>query len=382
MRSSTTKAWFLVHKWTSLVCTVFLLMLCVTGLPLIFYEEIDHATGAAPEVAAAAPGATPAPLDGLVAKALAANPGHVPLFFAWDDHEPAIYITTGPKPDAAPAQMKSNAFHAFTGDHLPMPDFTKSVMFFLYRLHTDMFLGIWATFFLGAMTLVFAASIVSGLVVYGPFMRKLEFGTLRTSRSARLKWLDLHNLLGVVTAAWALVVGVTGAINTVAQPLQNAWQAQELGAFAKRYEGQPAPTALASLDAAVTKAKAAAAPGMVPAYVSYPGTGFSGQHHYGIYMHAEHGLGERLYQPVLVDARTGELAGQPKMPAYMQVLILSQPLHFGDYGGLPLKVIWAVLDLVTIVVLGSGLYLWLAKRSPASARVREIETGGAVAPAE
>ena len=35
-RANTLKLWFLVHKWTSLVCTVFLLLLCLTGLPLIF----------------------------------------------------------------------------------------------------------------------------------------------------------------------------------------------------------------------------------------------------------------------------------------------------------------------------------------------------------
>ncbi len=32
-------AW--VHKWSSIVCTVFMLLLCITGLPLIFHEEID-----------------------------------------------------------------------------------------------------------------------------------------------------------------------------------------------------------------------------------------------------------------------------------------------------------------------------------------------------
>jgi uncharacterized iron-regulated membrane protein len=49
------------------------------------------------------------------------------------------------------------------------------------------------------------------------------------------------------------------------------------------------------------------------------------------------------------------------MPWYAKILLLSQPLHFGDYGGLPLKIIWAILDLMTIVVLGSGLYLWWHK---------------------
>ena len=57
--------------------------------------------------------------------------------------------------------------------------------------------------------------------------------------------------------------------------------------------------------------------------------------------------------------------------------------HFGDYGGLPLKLLWAVLTLFTIIVLGSGLYLWLGKRRAGTdALVREVESGGDLAPAE
>ena len=37
--------WFLVHKWSSLVSTAFLLMPCVTGLRLVFHDEIDAAFG-------------------------------------------------------------------------------------------------------------------------------------------------------------------------------------------------------------------------------------------------------------------------------------------------------------------------------------------------
>jgi uncharacterized iron-regulated membrane protein len=31
-------------------------------------------------------------------------------------------------------------------------------------------------------------------------------------------------------------------------------------------------------------------------------------------------------------------------------------------GGLPLKIIWAILDIITIAVLITGLYLWLRRR--------------------
>ena len=85
----------------------------------------------------------------------------------------------------------------------------------------------------------------------------------------------------------------------------------------------------------------------------------------------------RLYRPVLVDAATGAVTATPDLPWHLKALLLSQPLHFGDYGGLPLKIIWGLLDLVTIFVLGSGLYLWLARsRASADVRVAEIQGGG------
>ncbi len=48
MKSQTVRRWSVVHTWSSLICTLFLLMLAITGLPLIFHHEIDHLLGDAP----------------------------------------------------------------------------------------------------------------------------------------------------------------------------------------------------------------------------------------------------------------------------------------------------------------------------------------------
>ncbi|MEG2803875.1 PepSY-associated TM helix domain-containing protein [Stenotrophomonas sp.] len=376
MQRSTLNAWFLVHKWTSLVCTVFLLLLCLTGLPLIFAEEIDHL--AAPHAEPATAPGPPRDLDTQVRTALAQYPGNVPLFVGWDPAANTMYVNTGVRPDTPPPQMKTVLLDSSSGAIVPAAQFNEGVMYFILRLHTDLFLGLPGMLFMGVMGLLFAVAIISGLVLYGPFMRRQPFGTLRTGRSRRLAWLDTHNVLGVVTLGWALVVGITGAINTIAKPLEQAWQGEQLGAFAARYAGQPRPTTLASLQAAVDTARAAA-PDMRPAFVSFPGTGYSGDHHYGVFMQGNTELTERMYRPVLVDAQTGQLTAQPPLPLYMSVLLLSQPLHFGDYGKLPLKILWALLDLITIGVLITGLYLWF-KRGSTEARVNEIEraarTGG------
>ena len=61
-------------------------------------------------------------------------------------------------------------------------------------------------------------------------------------------------------------------------------------------------------------------------------------------------------------AQTAEITDSRELPWYVTALLVSQPLHFGDYGGMPMKILWALLDAITIVILGSGVYLWLARR--------------------
>jgi uncharacterized iron-regulated membrane protein len=237
------------------------------------------------------------------------------------------------------------------------------VMDWILQLHTDMFLGLPGMLFLGAMGFLFFLALVSGVILYAPFMRKLEFGTVRASRPRRVKWLDYHNLLGIVALAWASVVGLTGIIHALATPIVDHWREVGLADLIAPYAGQPAPAPgqLASLHGAVAQAMAAA-PGSRVQFVAFPGGGFSSRHHYAVFMQGDTPLTKELLTPALVDARTGALSAVRPMPWYVAALQLSRPLHFGDYGGLPLKILWAILDLFTILILGSGLYLWLAKR--------------------
>ena len=74
-------------------------------------------------------------------------------------------------------------------------------------------------------------------------------------------------------------------------------------------------------------------------------------------MRGDSPLTSRLFKPVLIDAQTAKLTDSREVPWYLAALLISKPLHFGDYGGLPLKFIWLVFDLMTIVVLWTGLML-------------------------
>jgi uncharacterized iron-regulated membrane protein len=378
------RRWYLVHRWTSLVCTVFLLMLCLTGLPLIFHDEIDRATGQAASLAGPASSGQAAgllPLDAMLAKARAERPRDVPLFMAFSNDGPLTTVTTGPSPDVAAGQMTLHLFDRRTGMAAGARGATGGgVIGFLLELHTDLFLGVKGMLLLAAMGALFVAALVSGTVLYAPFMRKLHFGTLRVGRSRRLQWLDAHNLVGIVALAWMTVVGVTGTVNALVDPITKLWQRSELAAMTHAYAHRPAlpPARYGSLDRAMAAARRAA-PGMAPQFIAFPGGAFSSRHHYAVFFQGATPLTQYLLTTALVDAETGAVTAVRPMPWYFKALSMSRPLHFGDYGGLPLKLLWAALDLCAIAALGSGLYLWLSRRAGSvDARVREIASGQAL----
>lgn len=357
------RRWSWIHRWTSLACTLFLLVLCITGLPLIFHDEIDRALGYA--VAAREEAAPALSTDTLVAGVLAQHPDRHVQFVLWDADTPGVLsLALGRAPDSPPDENLAVYVDAASGDILGEGALDRGPMGFLLKLHGELFLGPAGPLAIGLIALLFLAALVSGVMVYLPFARRLPFGTLREGSpgNPRLRLLDLHNLLGMATLGWALVVGATGLVNSWGDFAVQIWQARELSHIAAASTGN-APAQHITLDA-VTAAAQAAVPGMQPYFIAMPGSVLTSRAHYGVFLRGDTPLTEHLLQPVLVDAGTGAVAGTRSLPWYMQALFLAQPLHFGDYGGWPLKLAWALFDLVTIWVLLTGLSLWRGRRRP------------------
>lgn len=375
------RTWAAIHKWSSLICTAFLFLSCLTGLPLLFSDQIEHWID--PHSYQVLPPNSPrANLDRLVSTSRGIYPGQIISTIFIDDDEPQVYVWMAPSWATLKADPKSEHFIRFdarTGSILEQskplaqqrPDFIDVIA----GLHEDLFVRLPGELFLGLMALLFVVAIVSGVVLYGPFMKKLEFGTVRRERSTRLKWLDLHNLLGVVTMTWALVVGATGVINELSDPLFALWRSTDVPALLTPWRGQPVPSVaeLAPVQGALDAGRRAL-PGDVITSIVFPGNEDGSLQHYVLWAKGATPLKSRLFSPILVDARTDRLTAVAEMPWYLRVLEVCRPLHFGDYGGMPLKIIWLLLDLVTMAVLGSGLYLWLSRRrSPIERRVRQLE---------
>ena len=363
--------WSAVHRWTSLVSTAFLLMLCITGLPLIFADEIRAWAEGTHALALDSADAPQLRLDEIVAIARRERPREViRVVEPSDPSTVAVFMgrTPDPGPDGRLLRIDRHSGAILDTPTAPSSRVGKALQL-VDDLHSELLLGDWGEWILLAIGILFIVAIASGVVLYGPFTRKLDFGEVRPFRSKRTYWLDLHNLLGIAALAWMLVVGATGALNTMSGLMLQRWQSGVMPRLTVNYKGNAVVADPSSLDRALSTAQRAV-PGMTIGVIIFPNRNWGSPNHYFMLASGKSALTSRLRTTILVDAKTGKLTSVEPFPWYLRAIEVSRPLHFGDYGGLPLKILWALLDVITIAVLGSGLYLWIARprRERAAAR--------------
>lgn len=362
-RNKSLGRWYWVHKWSSLLATVFILIACVTGLPLVFHDEIDGIFGSHGTVEMQ--GQSELDFDALISKAEIENPGLYTQFIFREAANPGITVVgLGETLDAPLEEGLIVQLSNYDGSVIGAQAIYDGFMGFMAQLHIELMGGQMGTFFLGLMTLFLMASIVSGVVLYAPFMGNRDFMIVRPDGSKKRRWFDLHNSLGMILMVWLMVVSFTGALNTIGAPLIQMWLMTDMKTATQHDmkgsipEGAKKASFQSAYELAQTKL-----PDTDFYFAMFPGTDFSSDRHYLIFNTGREPLSSRMFQPVIVNAYTGEFVSQPEFPFYLKALLLSQPLHFGDYGGLSLKIAWAALDIGAIILLWSGLIVWWRKRN-------------------
>ena len=283
--ASTIKTWYVVHKWTSLICTAFLLIICLTACRWCSTtrSSIGWMTASLSDVPAGTPRAN---FDKLVAQACSMYPAEVVDYLSFDPDEPQAFVGMAKKPGDGLASGHAVRMDARTGDVLldgPLYSQDRfSFMGIMLSLHVDLFaslpgeLASWACCSAWPSCRAWCC---------GPFMKKLEFGTVRASRSTRLKWLDLHNLLGIVTLVWAFVVGLTGVVNELSTPLFRLWQSTELVGIL-----EPTRARASRPSWPRCRRRRHRAPGHArhrDFFIAFPGNAYGSPHHYLVWMRGD-----------------------------------------------------------------------------------------------
>lgn len=362
--------WFRInlwlHRWTSLIATIPFLVLCLTGTVLIFHEEIDHALGHEPQVHDVAP-AQQRPLSEAIDTLNTRFPQQQVISTSFDPvgHPGMQLVITVPKGESHFDNAKLHFVDLASGELIGESDPSKTLTGFLLELHAQWFLGPIGELVGALIALLVLISLISGIVVYAPYVKRVAFGVLRRGRSPRLLQLDLHNFIGAIVLGWALVVTATGFLlgfGTVALGLWQMTALQPLREEALKMEAVDPRMPPVDVDHAFIAAGHAAPPGWRVLTLIYPGTEFSTPRHYTALLGGSEGLEERMFSVAIVDALTGELTAVPPVPWYLKAISVSEPLHFGDYGGLPLKLLWTICTWLTLFITLNGAWLWWDRR--------------------
>jgi len=249
---------------------------------------------------------------------------------------------------------------------------------------------------MGFIALAYALALVSGTIVFIPALARALFA-VRLVGSVRRKWLDLHNLLGFCSLPFHIVMALTSvvfAFHDVIFTVQGEFlsHAQSTSAHGRHgaghgggrgMGGRVAPphagegTVLLA-PAEILARLAQTAPGFVPDTLDYstrpggpPGSG-------PVLRVSGHDPAHVMRGPTsgfaTLDPYTGQILWSAYLPGYQSAgfaaLTSFFALHFGSYGGAPIRWTYLVLGFAGAFLFYTGSKLWIAVR-----RRKEKATG-------
>ncbi|WP_262707111.1 PepSY-associated TM helix domain-containing protein [Chitinophaga barathri] len=340
---------FRVHRITGLIAGVFLLLLSFTGSILVFSDEIDHSLNK--NAYQVQPGGTPLPLNTLYEKGLAANPGRP-------------YITFLRLPQAPDESLIMRAeYSAEDKVYVYLDPYTGKVLHrrgnkgyftdFLLYLHFTPLSGRNGSVIILCVAFIMVISLLSGLHVYRKHLGKvLTFRDKIEWKHRRRRWRNLHRVVGVWALVFNLLMVITGILI----------QFKVVGAKVGKKAASLAVQEQIDYDRLLRDARAEI-PGFTVLGIRPPraegGTvlflgnagepAIFGEYASTVTIRPEDGIVMKK-----VDFKTAGVSQK------LNASVLQ--LHFGNFGGIPLKILWTLLGLAPGVLALSGILIWWRRK--------------------
>jgi uncharacterized iron-regulated membrane protein len=242
---------------------------------------------------------------------------------------------------------------------------------FITTFHADLHLGDPVGLLVtGVLGLALLVSIVSGVFIHRKILK--EMFTFRPFRSLHLLWTDAHKVMGVWGLLFHAVIGFTGAFLGLAVVLLLP------AAAYVSYDGDTEKL----LETFLSEPKPVITGEILPFQIAPSLNAMSELDAGKIVSFSLHGGGDKGalmvvsalaeeditgYQHNFI-ATTGELLSRTTTFSQLDgatgsVLDVVFPLHFGNFGGLFIKTVWAVMGLSTGFLALSGMMIWIERRA-------------------
>ena len=346
------------HTALGLVCCALLYLICATGTAIVLYEEWQRFEQRdAPEMTAIEPAAVQRGIENVLA--------------VENDRATTTHLFVHMPTDALPRTTittDTQAFHVDADGTIVMPEENAWSEFLLalhYRLNLP---AIYGMTLVGAFGAMIVALSISGIVAHPRIFR--DAFRLRARRRDAVATVDWHNRLAVWTLPFALAISLTGAMiglfyvsgGIVAE---TAYGGDSEAALAPIF-GEEAPQDPASAPVADARPALAhmarAYPEVEPYYVILHDPRTAGQH---IQIVGEHPR-RLIFGEYYAYGPDGEFHGTTGLAdgtIGQQLAASTYNLHFGNYGGLPVKIAYIAFGLALTAVVATGTFIWLNKRA-------------------
>ncbi len=376
LSANTVRASLNAHSGLGLFIAALLYLVCITGVISVFYPDFERwEQPQIHETTHADPIAIQKGLENLLAWHKQHNPNAKPFEDIWVGL-PTVEMprfSVGGHIDVIEAQFFVNT-DGTLGEKVDH-EWTH----FLVKLHYALTIpGIWGMVVVGVIGMVLVGMIISGIAAH-PTIFKNAF-SLRINRGQRQQQVDLHNRIGVWSTPFMLAIAITGALIGLSQIILFVFA----GSFFKGdttkitnelYLPHPEATNVAAPFmnvAPILEKFTREHPDLLPYYFSihFPET-TAQTLELGAY------LPDRL---VWYDAFQFNPHGEqikhlnwPDGDIGMQIYASTYRLHFGHFGGLPIKMLYAILGLGMCFMCATGMNIWFRRQQQAGNTYPKLE---------
>lgn len=357
---------FTWHSRLALVAFIPLLVICITGSLLVFKHEIDSVL--MPEKVrvdeSAALQLPRLPLDALEQSVHGALPDYEIVGWAlFQDHSRAdlLYVM-----ERGTDTWQYILIDQYTGSLLAGPvALDEHLTDWLLELHYAFLIDDPGLVVTAIMAILLCWLGISGLVLHRKFWK--NFFTLRWHARLVVYFSDLHKMVGVLASPILLVLGITGGYWNIAhlvEEVQEHANGEQHPVMSERLYSDE--IALQQLhDESKTRLA-----GFEPTYISMPWEPGRDIRFFGD-VHDGNPLISQYSSVVGFNAQTGEWISNFDIRdagTGMRVLDTFRRLHFGDFGGLTSRIIWAVVGMLPLLLAVTGVSLWAIRRK----KIREV----------
>lgn len=351
-----------IHHWSGLYAGIVIGILCFTGAIAVFIPEIDgwiqkryYSVSSTPLAASALP-----KIDKAFAEAKRQYPKMSGLMIDMPDQSGGVATFSF----SVKGKEKADVQH-----HFLFVDVVKdkivgsrnrqnSLANYLRQIHVRLYEGFWGRQLVGLAGVAFVIVTVTGFLIYGKFMKKQAYPKIRR-KGMRILMGDWHKILGISALAFNFVIACSGAWLGL-QPKLMKWfniKAPNDQVFPKITDPKSDAKTIVHWNE-VFQAVRQEFPGLRPGYIQASEDGTA-----TIEVHGS--IAGQVYEKNINTLVLSKSSYRPVFKCDISTMSFSdkfysiqEALHFGDYGGLWLKIIYTILGLTSAFLSISGFVVY------------------------